>query len=281
MAAPYLSPAPARASLWSAPTFPRTMRSVGYERGTAVSKDWHEATSKAGVEVANEVVSRLRRLSGVADDGPDRVPEARRTSWRRLPSARFAGRSTNHCASFMSNERSRTDSHPSWRSSAPSCSSSSPRDSSIPELGSEAGRLHCGDAAGARRSGIRCLTHRCIDAAKAGQLRTAGADQRTGAADDGGPARQGEARPSFSNTGSPCEEADDVSKDAKAYPGFDDATWPTCGVRWNSSSSTSCGARSPTTANCSRPTTSFSMDGSRSFYGVPVSERRRFRPGEI
>lgn len=56
----------------AATPFPPDDRSLGYERGTSVSKAWDEASTEAAIETAGYVASRLRALSGVADDAPDR-----------------------------------------------------------------------------------------------------------------------------------------------------------------------------------------------------------------
>jgi mono/diheme cytochrome c family protein len=73
LAVPYLSPAPASHVAVVTTTFPADDASEGYERGTGISKDWHEATTTAAIEVANQVVSRLSRLSGANEDAPDRA----------------------------------------------------------------------------------------------------------------------------------------------------------------------------------------------------------------
>jgi mono/diheme cytochrome c family protein len=52
--------------------FPPDDRSVGYERGTSVSKEWVEATTEAALETTAYVVAHLSELSGVADDAKDR-----------------------------------------------------------------------------------------------------------------------------------------------------------------------------------------------------------------
>jgi mono/diheme cytochrome c family protein len=52
--------------------FPPDDRSAGYERGSSVSKAWDEAATEAALETAAHVAARLRQLSGVADDAPDR-----------------------------------------------------------------------------------------------------------------------------------------------------------------------------------------------------------------
>lgn len=53
-------------------SFPPDDRSVGYERGTSVSKAWDLATTDAAIEVATYVSTRLRDLAGVRDDAADR-----------------------------------------------------------------------------------------------------------------------------------------------------------------------------------------------------------------
>lgn len=72
LATPALSPAGATRVAVVSANFPADDASEGYERGTGVSKDWYEATTTAAIEVSNEVVARLSRLSGVKDDAPDR-----------------------------------------------------------------------------------------------------------------------------------------------------------------------------------------------------------------
>jgi cytochrome c553 len=57
--------------------FPPDDRSVGYERGTSISKAWDQATTDAAIEVASYVVSHLRELAGVRDDAADRGPRLR------------------------------------------------------------------------------------------------------------------------------------------------------------------------------------------------------------
>jgi mono/diheme cytochrome c family protein len=47
-------------------------RSIGYERGTSVSKEWSDAATSAALEVAGYVTANLRELSGVPDDAADR-----------------------------------------------------------------------------------------------------------------------------------------------------------------------------------------------------------------
>lgn len=73
VAAPYLSPEGGRRVAVVATDFPPDDASEGYERGTEVSKAWHEASTQAAVDISGEVVARLEKLSGVPEYDPDRV----------------------------------------------------------------------------------------------------------------------------------------------------------------------------------------------------------------
>lgn len=53
-------------------TFPPDDRSVGYERGTGISKEWQQATIEAAVAVAEHVEENLAELSGTKTDAADR-----------------------------------------------------------------------------------------------------------------------------------------------------------------------------------------------------------------
>jgi cytochrome c553 len=57
--------------------FPPDDRSIGYERGTSVSRAWQEAATEAAVEVAGYVVGHLAELAGVPDGAPDREARLR------------------------------------------------------------------------------------------------------------------------------------------------------------------------------------------------------------
>ncbi len=57
--------------------FPPDDRSIGYERGTSVSKAWDQATTDAAIEVAGYVVSHLKEFAGVQEGAADRDPKVR------------------------------------------------------------------------------------------------------------------------------------------------------------------------------------------------------------
>ena len=69
--APHISPARAARVAVVSTVFPPDDGSLGYERGSAVSKSWHEATTKAAIESAAEVTGRLSLLANTKDDEPD------------------------------------------------------------------------------------------------------------------------------------------------------------------------------------------------------------------
>ena len=72
--------------------FPPDDRSVGYERGTSVSKAWDQATTDAAIEVAGYVVVHLKELAGVGDDGGRPRGESSANSAGDSPSGRSGGR---------------------------------------------------------------------------------------------------------------------------------------------------------------------------------------------
>lgn len=57
--------------------FPPDDRSFGWERGTTVSKEWEAATTEGAIEVATYVTARLPELANVPDGGKDRGPKLR------------------------------------------------------------------------------------------------------------------------------------------------------------------------------------------------------------
>ena len=57
----------------AASAFPPDDASYGYERGSAVSREWHEAVLRAALGVAADLMPALDRLAGVGDDGAERA----------------------------------------------------------------------------------------------------------------------------------------------------------------------------------------------------------------
>jgi mono/diheme cytochrome c family protein len=72
-----LSPHRAPETLVVTTPFPPDDRSVGYERGTSVSRDWVDATRDASLEVATYAVAHLAELAGVPQGAGDRSAKVR------------------------------------------------------------------------------------------------------------------------------------------------------------------------------------------------------------
>ncbi len=64
--------------------FPPDDRSVGYERGTSISKAWDQATTDGAFETADYIAAHLKELVGHKDKEPDRA------GWLRAFCLRFA-----------------------------------------------------------------------------------------------------------------------------------------------------------------------------------------------
>jgi len=69
----HLSPDRLRELLVVSTAFPADDRSVGYERGTGVSKEWDQATTDAAIDVAEYVDDHLDELAGTKTNAPDRI----------------------------------------------------------------------------------------------------------------------------------------------------------------------------------------------------------------
>lgn len=62
--------------------FPPDDRSIGYERGTSVSKEWDNATTEGAIETAAYVVEHLKELAGVRDVSTNQIPALKEFSKR-------------------------------------------------------------------------------------------------------------------------------------------------------------------------------------------------------
>ena len=69
----FLAPDQVDESFVPATPFPPDDRSIGYERGSTISKAWDSAVTDAAIETCVYVTSHLRRLSNVKEDDSDRV----------------------------------------------------------------------------------------------------------------------------------------------------------------------------------------------------------------
>ena len=75
-------------TLCLATRFPPDDRSVGYVRGSSVSKEWDDATTRAAIDVASAVIADLDRLAGTRDSD-DKRPQKLREFCRRFVERAF------------------------------------------------------------------------------------------------------------------------------------------------------------------------------------------------
>lgn len=68
-----LRPAPAARTFVIDTPFPADDRSIGYERGSSVSQEWHTAVASGALATAHEVIERLALLSGVSNPQRNRL----------------------------------------------------------------------------------------------------------------------------------------------------------------------------------------------------------------
>jgi mono/diheme cytochrome c family protein len=73
IASHYLLPTPAPEVFVCSTPFPPDDRSLGWERGSTVSKEWDQAATDAAIEAAGYISARINELAGTRDDAGDRV----------------------------------------------------------------------------------------------------------------------------------------------------------------------------------------------------------------
>ncbi len=76
-----LSPNPAPEMFVVSTPFPPDDRSLGWERGTAVTREWDQATTEAALEMAGKIARKADRLAGTNDKDPKRLEKLK--SWAR------------------------------------------------------------------------------------------------------------------------------------------------------------------------------------------------------
>ena len=77
LAAPYVSPQSAPHVHVVSTAFPPEDLSMGFEQGTAVSRDWQQAVASAAVDTANRLVARADALAGTHANDPQRAGKLR------------------------------------------------------------------------------------------------------------------------------------------------------------------------------------------------------------
>ncbi len=82
-----LIPQDARPTLALSTNLPADDRSDGYERGTALSKEWDQATTAAALDAADHVEAEVDSLAGTKAAAPDRIEKLKAFSARFLEAA--------------------------------------------------------------------------------------------------------------------------------------------------------------------------------------------------
>ena len=72
-----LSPERMRETMIVSTPFPADDRSLGYERGSSVSKEWDQAATQAAIAVSEHVDANIDELAGTKSDAPDRTDKLR------------------------------------------------------------------------------------------------------------------------------------------------------------------------------------------------------------
>ncbi len=73
-----LAPVAVAESFVPTTSFPPDDRSVGYERGSAISRAWDNAVTESAIETCVYIADHLRDLANVREDGPDRERDLRK-----------------------------------------------------------------------------------------------------------------------------------------------------------------------------------------------------------
>lgn len=214
-----LTPQRTRSSFVVTTRFPPDDGSVGYERGTAVSKSWYEATTFAAVEIANHVVDRLDRLAKTKVDAEDRKQRVHEYCRRFAERAFRRPLTPEQTEFFIDSQFSDDQSLESAVKRVVLLVLSSPR-FLYPELGQSTSDDY--DVASRLSFGLwdSLPDQQLLKAAEKGQLHTEAqvADQARRMLED--PRARSKVQ-AFFHHWLQFDEAEDVSKDPETFPGFD------------------------------------------------------------
>ncbi len=216
-----LEPQGRAATMVVATQFPADDRSDGYERGTTISKEWDQATTRAAIEVMSYVVANLDGLAGTKVGAQDRAAKLRDFSRRFVEGAFRRPLDDEQRQAFVDHLFDNAPSPESGVKRVVLLALKSPR-FLYPELSND-GRAD--DFAAASRLALTLWDsipdQQLARAAAEGKLKTR--DQIAAAShrmvDD--PRAKAKLRDFFQHW-LELERADSAAKDAKAFPGFDE-----------------------------------------------------------
>lgn len=204
-----------------ATAFPADDSSVGYARGTAVSKDWDKAATDAAIEVANTIVADLDDLAKTKTDASDRKERVKEFCYRLVERA-FRRPLTEEQKKFFVDARlDEAADLDSGVKRVVVLALKSPR-FLYPEIGEPA--VDDYDVASRLSFALwdTLPDEELLKAAAAGRLRSqeeVAAQAQRMLADPRAKAKlQG-----FFHDWLPFDEAEEISKDTEAFPGFDEA----------------------------------------------------------
>lgn len=202
--------------------FPPDDRSVGYERGTGVSKEWDAATTEAAIDVAEHVDDHLDELAGTNAKAGDRVEKLKQFARRFAETAFRRPLSDEEFQHFVEKQFAASKSPDVAVKRVVLFSLKSPRflyaelpDTDPPDGYDIAARL-------ALNLWDSIPDKQLLDAAAQGKLKTR--EQITAQANRmlGDPRTKAKLR-GFFHHWLELERAEAISKDPKAFPGFDAA----------------------------------------------------------
>ena len=195
--------------------FPPDDASIGYERGSAVSKKWDEAATYAAIETANWVADHLDKLADTSANAPDRLAKAQQFG------SRFAARAFRRPLTvedaLSAHALPRASRRPT-RSRRSSCSRSSRPVFFTRTL---AKRMTTRSPPGSRLAcGTHFRTRRLGQAADAGRLRTANQVRQQALRMLRHPRTKAKLR-SVMHHWLGLDHAEEIAKDTEMFPEFD------------------------------------------------------------
>ena len=254
--------------------FPPDDRSLGWERGTTVSKAWDQAATDAALETAGYVTTHLRQLADVRDDAKDRKAKLQAFCQRFVERAFRRPLTDEQKHFFIDRFFEKGGDLNTAVKRIVLLALLSPRflyreADAAPDEYDTASRLSFAlwDSP---------PDQELLDAAKAGKLADREQVSRQAErllADERAHAKLRE----FFHLWLKIDPTPDVAKDAGRFPGFDPRSRPICGRRSICSLTMWHGTAIPTSANCSFRTICISTDAWRSFMAPTCLPTRRFR----
>jgi hypothetical protein len=208
--------------------FPADDSSQGYERGTAISKEWLDAVSKGAVEVASVVEERLGTLTGSREGATNRVAALKAFSLK-LAERAFRQPLTREQKSAILDRSYAAGIAPEIAVKRSVLRILTAPEFLYPDLANESG-----DAAVASRLALALWDSVPDEALRTamekGELKTEAQVREQGLRMLTDPRARAKLR-GFFHHWLKLEEASDISKDPKAYPGFDEAL--VSDLRWS------------------------------------------------